>query len=199
MASEAAESKGTATDVPSIASLGGGVFGRLGGSGSPLSFAMGASGLKRLLDVVLPDQQLGAEDHISAWDASSGTYDPGFPAQMNDLMFFNTPAIADVSGNGVAQVIQGSAMYDLRAYSLGGLEPPGWPKFTAGWLVSTPGTGDFNGDGKLDVAAVTREGYLWVWRTDGPACQPSQWPKYQHDLWNTGNYDSGAPTGPACP
>src|SRR5439155_13664085 len=57
----------TATDMPSIASLGGGAFGRLGGSGSPLTWAMGATGLRRLLDVVLPEQQLGAEDHVGAW------------------------------------------------------------------------------------------------------------------------------------
>src|SRR5205807_7072010 len=116
MASEAAESKGTATDFPSLASLGGGVFGRLGGPGSPISFAMGASGLKRLLDVELPDQQLGAEDQVSAWDATNGSYDLGFPAQMNDLQFFNTPAIADVNGDGKPDVIEGSAVYDLRAY-----------------------------------------------------------------------------------
>src|SRR2546430_13270743 len=125
MASDAAESKGTATDFPSIAALGGGVFGRLGGASSPLSFAEGADGLKRLLDVSFPEQQLGAEDHVSAWNAATGTYDLGFPAQMNDLQFFNTPAIADVNGDGKPEVIEGSAVYDLRAYSLGGTEPSG--------------------------------------------------------------------------
>ena len=90
--------KSNATDAPSVASLGGGVFGRLGGRSSPLSWAMGGTGLRRLLDVVLPQQQLGAEDHIDAWDAGTGTFQPGFPAQMNDLMFFNTPAVADISG-----------------------------------------------------------------------------------------------------
>ena len=43
---------------------------------SPMSFAMGATGLRRLLDVVLPEQQLLAEDHVSAWDLRSGTYEP---------------------------------------------------------------------------------------------------------------------------
>lgn len=176
----------TATDGPSVASLGGGVFGRLGGAGSPYSWAMGASGLRRLLDVVLPEQQLGPEDHLGVWDARTGTYEPGFPAQMNDLMFFNTPAVIDVDGDGRSEVLQSSAMYDFRAYGLGGLVPGGWPKFTGGWGVSTAGAGDFTGDGTLVVATNTREGDLFVWRTTGSPCAPGDWPKFQHDLRNTG-------------
>ncbi|MFA5890442.1 MAG: S8 family serine peptidase [Actinomycetota bacterium] len=187
-----------ATDGPSIPSLGGAVWGRLAGPNSPMSLAMGTTGLKRLLDVVVPEQQLGAEDHVSAWDVRTGTFMPGFPAQMNDLQFFNTPAIADVDGDGFADVLQGSAMYDLQAYSIGGARPQGWPKFTGGWVVSTPGVGDFDGDGKVEVAMMTREGNLFVWRTKGSACQATEWPKYQHDLANTGNYTTPVARAPGC-
>ena len=188
MASGLNEFKSTATDGPTLASIGGGVFGHIGGDGAPLSFAMGAAGLRRLLDVVLPEQQLLAEDHVGAWEVQTGTFLPGFPARMSDLQFFNTPAIADVTGDGRADVLQSSAMYDLRAYGLGGTVPSGWPKFTAGWSVSTPAVGDFKGDGKLDVALMTRAGELFVWKTDGAACGTREWPKYQHDLHNSGNY-----------
>ncbi|TML42118.1 MAG: hypothetical protein E6G27_05490 [Actinobacteria bacterium] len=192
MGTGGAEFKSNATDAPSVASLGGGVFGRLGGRGSPLSWAMGGTGLRRLLDVVLPQQQLGAEDHIDAWDAGTGTFQPGFPAQMNDLMFFNTPAVADVNGSGQASVIQGSAVYDLRAYGLGGTIASGWPKFTGGWSVTTPAVGDFFGDGGLELTMPTREGNLFVWRTQGKACGDLEWPKYQHDLHNSGDYGTDA-------
>jgi Subtilase family len=192
MSSDQHEFKGSATDGPSVASIGGGAFGSIAGDGGPLSFAMGSTGIKRLLDVALDEQQLGPEDHVSSWNATTGTFDPGFPSVMNDLMFFNTPALADVSGDGMADVLQSSAVYDLRAYSLGGTVPAGWPKFTGGWSVMTPAVGDLNGDGKLDVALGSRDGWLFVWSTDGAACQTTEWPKYQHDLWNTGAYGTDA-------
>jgi hypothetical protein len=190
MASE--EGKSTATDLPSIASLGGGILGRLAGPQSPMSFAMGATGLLRLLDIVLPDQQLGAEDHIDAWDGTTGTFDPGFPGLMSDLQFFNTPAMADVDGSGLQTVLQGSAMYDLRGYQLGGLVPTGFPKFTGGWVTQTPSVGDVVGNGGLEVAVPTREGNLFVWKTSGSVCDDQEWPKFQHDLHNSGDYDTDA-------
>ncbi|HEV2685378.1 MAG TPA: FG-GAP-like repeat-containing protein, partial [Actinomycetota bacterium] len=192
MASGLNEFKSLATDGPSVASLGGGVFGHIGGSNVPMSFAMGATGLRRLLDVVLPEQQLLAEDHVDAWELQTGTFMPGFPALMNDLQFFNTPIIADVDGDGKAEVVTSSAMYDVRAYGLGGTVPNGWPKSTGGWSVATPAVGDFNGDGKMELALMTRAGELFVWKTQGTACQTREWPKYQHDLHNSGNYATDA-------
>jgi hypothetical protein len=196
MATSPAEFKSGATDGPSFASLGGAVFGRLAGPGSPIAVASPATGLRRALDVVLPEQQIGAEDHLSAWDARSGTYLPGFPALMNDLQFFNTPAIADITGDGLAEVLEGSAVYDVRAYGLGGLVPDGWPKFAGGWVVQTPAVGDLDGDGSLDLAVGTREGDLFVWHTAGTTCGGREWPKYQHDLRNSGSYATDA-TPPA--
>ena len=185
----------TATDGPSIAALGGGVFGHLAGPTSPLSWAAGAVGLRRALDVVLPDQQIGRESHVDSWNAATGTFDLGFPAQMNDLQFFTTPAIADVDGSGSASVLQGSSVNDLRAYRVGGIVPAGWPKFTGGWVVSTPTIGAFTSSdpsGTVDVAVMTREGILFVWHAAGAICQAAQWPKYQHDLWNSGSFGTDA-------
>ncbi len=181
----------TATDLPTLASLGGGAFGRVG-SGQQIDFAMGSTGLRRLLDVVLPEQQLLAEDHIGVWDPRTGQFAPGFPAQMNDLMFINSPTIVDVSGDGQPEVLQSSAMYDLQAYGEGGIAAAGFPKFTGGWSVAAAGAGDIDGDGALEIALGTREGNLFVWKTEGDACQRKEWPKKGHDLHNTGRYSSDA-------
>jgi hypothetical protein len=35
---------------------------------------------------------------------------------------------------------------------------------------------------------MTREGYLFQWKTEAPACQP-QWPTFRHDQQDSGNYD----------
>ena len=71
--------------------------------------------------------------------------------------------------------------------SASGAEPPGFPKFTGGWLYAVPATGDADGDGKLDIAAVTREGRAFLWKTDRPACGGNgEWWTSRHDERSTG-------------
>jgi hypothetical protein len=192
------EYKGTATDGPSFVAVGGGVFGRLLPNDNALGWAAPTGGLNRLLDIVEDEQQPAAQDEIGAWDAAVGSFFKGFPAEVNDLQFFASPAIADIDGDGVVEVLEGSAVSDLTATNTLDAPVSGWPKFTGGWMVATPGTGDFNGDGKLDVAAVTRDGWLFVWKTSGDACQTPEWPKYQHDLQNSGNYSSPVDKPASC-
>src|SRR5439155_182943 len=65
-------------DTPSFAALGEGAFGALAAPGA-LAFAAPAAGLGRSLAVVLPEEQLNADDHTSAWVALTGKYLPAFP------------------------------------------------------------------------------------------------------------------------
>ena len=182
------EFKGDSTDSPAFVAVGGGTFGEL--QPGEVSWIAPTGGLKRLLDIVLNSQQLAAEDQISAWDSSTGSFSPGFPSLMNDLQFFNTPSTADVTGDGIPEVLEGSAVYDVRAVNSLGGPAPGWPKFTGGWTIASVGTGDLDGDQLLDVATVTREGWLYMWGTEADACQGIEWPKYQHDLQNSGNLEN---------
>jgi hypothetical protein len=47
------------------------------------------------------------------------------------------------------------------------------------------------------MADMTREGYLFEWQTEAPACQP-QWPSFRHDEQDSGNYDhDGTPPNAA--
>jgi hypothetical protein len=111
---------------------------------------------------------------------------------MNDLQFFGAPAVADIDGDGMPEAIQGSGVYDLRAFNLNAASPEGWPKFTNGWMVGTPAVGDVDGDGLLEVVATTREGQLFAWRTGGDECGNIRWRRYHHDEWGTGNYHTDA-------
>jgi hypothetical protein len=191
-----ADAGSTTPDTPSFASLGEGAFADLTGTGSgPLVFAAPATGLGRALAVVLPDQQLNADDHVSAWTATTGKYMPGYPHHMEELQFLTGPSIADVGGApGVRtppEIVEGSAGYFVHAYDGTGTEPLGWPKFTGGWHVANAAIGDVDGDGLNEVVTLTREGNLYVWDTTAPV-GPEEWPKKRHDLRNTGNYEEPA-------
>lgn len=174
-------------DAPAFPSLGGGIFTKLTPAG--VNFASPGGGLLRLFDVVLSAHQLGTQDYALAWDLTvpGGTFLGGFPREVNDLQFVTTPASADIDGDGVPELLGGTAVYDVFAINAAGAAPLGWPKFTGGWTVAVPAVGDPDGDGKLEVAQVTREGWMFLWDSEGPACGVADWPKAQHDLWNTSN------------
>ncbi|GAC1442405.1 MAG: hypothetical protein NVSMB55_13040 [Mycobacteriales bacterium] len=191
-------------DAPSIPAAGGLALTDLAGTGK-LQIAAPAVGLGKLVDLILPDDQVLSDNHLAVYDPTrNGARGqlPAFPREVNDLQFLSTPASADVDGSGKESVLVSSAYSDLHAFnSLGQepglptLDPTGWPKFTGGWSVVAPAVGDINGDGKRVVASATREGSLFVWSTTAGACAPASWPEWGHDGWNTNlaGFDSVRP------
>ena len=91
---------------------------------------------------------------------------PGFPRRMEDLMILARPLAWDVDGDGELEVLMGSGGYLLHAFHRDGSEARGFPKFTGGWIFSAPAGGDLDGDGRPEIVAVTREGYLFAWETE---------------------------------
>ncbi len=184
----------------SLPALGAPVFAPLGPSAPGVSLIAPASTLGELVDEGYPSEQSPHENQVDAWDATTGSFDPGFPQQMNDVQFLSSPIVADVAGNNTPYVVEGSGTYDLRALDAEGQEAPDFPKFTGGWMVNSPSYGSFGNLGTKVLAAATREGYLYVWTTTTPSCGTSgPWPRDHHDLWNTGNLDeSDAPATPGC-
>lgn len=187
-------------DTPSILGLGGGIFTDLIGAGQ-FSFAGGAAGLGKLLDVFLPEDQLLSDNHLAVWDLSGTRVQlPAFPREVNSLQFMCTPASADIDGDGFEEILAGTAYNDFHAFNALGqepglktLSPTGWPKFTGGWQASSAAVGDFDADGQRDVAVTTREGWLFVWEANGAtACDPASWPEWGHDGWNTNNATTDA-------
>ena len=115
---------------------------------------------------------------------------------MEGWTILTAPAIASVTADGRSQVLAGSSGNVLHAFGEDGHEPPGWPKDTGGWLLAAPAVGDVDGDKRNEVVAVTRDGWLYAWRTRAPA-RGGEWPTFRHDAHNTGNYD--APPVPGQP
>jgi hypothetical protein len=188
-------------DGPFFGALGSGAFGDLDGNGRP-EYVAPTGGVRKLIDVAAAAKQTFGDHQITAWDASTGGlfapagYGPTFPRVMDDMQFLSSPGLADVSGDGWADVVQGSGAYLVRAYTATGEQPAGWPKFTHGWHISSPTVGDIDGDGLSEVVALTREGRLFAWNTPGLATESAiQWQGFARDRRNSGNLESGVAMG----
>jgi MYXO-CTERM domain-containing protein len=127
---------------------------------------------------------------LSIWSGKTGQMLPASPMVLEDFTFFNSQAIADLNGDDYPEVITGSGGYFLHAFDGCGREPAGWPKFTGHWIISTPAVGDLDGDGKLEVAIGTRNGWLYVWHTEGTTDGIIEWESFHHDNYNTGNHET---------
>jgi hypothetical protein len=142
-------------------------------------------GVNYLLDYQVP---------VVAWSGKTGDIFPGWPRQIEDVHIFSGFSIADVSGDGIPEVILGSAGFLVHAWDFEGNQAPGFPKFTGNWIQATPTVGDIDGDGYLDVVVGTRDGLLFAWSTRGHADQKLEWNGSHHDLQNTSNYGHPIPT-----
>lgn len=182
--SNEAGSSSSVDDLPLMCAWGGGSFATLGEGG--LSFVAPVMGLGRAGDMYLPADQTRSDDAIAAWNASDGSMLSPFPARVNGTLLSVTPGAADIDGDGVQEVLAGSAGRDFHAVNAAGVEPAGWPKFTGGCSTVTPAVGDMNVDGSREVAAGTREGWLLIWETASSSADAADWPQYGHDAWNTG-------------
>lgn len=169
-------------------------IGDLTGDGAP-EVVKGGISLAVAVNLVLTGQNVPFDHLVQAWDTGTGSYLPAFPRKVEDWMLLFTPAIADVGAPGTgddpldhAEALVGTGLHMLHAFGQTGLEPAGWPKMTGGWMVATPAVGDLDGDGDVEVVGSTREGWVFVWETDGAASANSEWWSFHHDEWNTGRY-----------
>jgi uncharacterized protein (TIGR03382 family) len=153
-----------------------------------LDVVQGGAGLGAAEAFASGGTRINFDHHVSAWDVETGEFHPAFPRRVDDWQFFHNPAIADITGDGLPEIINGTAGYYVRAFDHTGAEPEGWPKFTGQWIISTAAVGDMTGDGMLELAVNTRTGFLYVWRTNGTVDGRIDWASFHHDNRNTGNY-----------
>ena len=124
---------------------------------------------------------------LTAWSGKTGTMFKGMPVLLEDFQFLINHSIADINGDDYPEVITGSGVYFVHAADACGREPAGWPKFTNGWVASSPAIGDITGDGNLEVVTATRDGFLFAWKTTGTDKGVVQWSSFHHDNQNTGD------------
>ena len=168
--------------------------------GGGLEVIKGGLTLNQLLNIgVATGQNLPYNHVVQAWNGATGESLPAFPQAVEDFQLLSSPAVADVSDAPGPEIVVGTGLYYLRNLNASGTEGAGWPKFTGGWNFETPAVGDVDGDGKLEVAIATREGWSFLWNTDAEACGTNdQWWTSHHDEWNTSNHatDSRPPGTP---
>jgi MYXO-CTERM domain-containing protein len=166
-------------------------LGDLDQDGVPDIVASGGS-LNLAFNIQSPSGDTGRKgEHLLAmWSGKTGAMMPASPFVLEDYTFFNSQAIADLSGDDYPEVITGSGGYFLHAYDACGREPKGFPKFTGQWIIPTPAVGDLDGDKKLEVAVGTRDGWLYAWHTDGSTDSIIEWESFHHDNRNTGNLET---------
>lgn len=172
-----------------LSAFGGPALGRLG-SPVGLDVAAPTSGAGRALDTLFTNAQDG-DPQLTVWSGHDGGIFAGFPRVTSDIAFFVTPAIMDVDGDGRNEAVAGNGLHLLDAFGGDASTPAGWPKLTGGWVVGTPSAGDWDGDGRAEIALVRRDGVLLVWRTPTPAGRLGDWPRFGADHRNTGHVGLG--------
>ncbi|MEV5750623.1 FG-GAP-like repeat-containing protein [Actinoallomurus sp. NPDC052308] len=183
-----------AVDLPASFTTSG-AFGRFGDAGR-LGYAESGSGAVSLIAALLyPGSGTAIANYERGYDAATTLPVSGYPHARAGLDFLGAPLIADVTGDGKAEVVDGGDTSTVHAFTPSG-QAAGFPKFTGGWTLFSPSAGDLDGDGRTDLVTTTREGYLFAWKTDGKPDAES-W-TYHHDEWRTGRYgtDTRPPGAP---
>ncbi len=147
----------------------------------------------QVANLLLVGQNLPYNHVVQAWDSSNPEpYLAGYPTAHDDYGLLSSPAIANVDGAGAPEVLAGSGLYLLNAYTSTGMVAPKFPKLTGGWQFAVPAIADLDGDGKLNLAMSTREGWRFVWNLDGDATTTnnSEWWAESHDECRTGRYQT---------
>ncbi len=126
---------------------------------------------------------------LVAWDLDDLSK-PAFSMDLEDSNWYCNAAVADISGDGYAEMVTGTGGFMVHAPDIFGQETESWPKFTNNWTVSAPTIGDVDADGMLEVFVHTREGNLYGWNTLGGACRNDgaapDWWTFHHDERHTG-------------
>ena len=167
-------------------------FADLDGDGVPDPIA-GGTGANYLKGNLQDGVRVNFDHAVGAWNGATGDLLPGFPRQIEDLMFLSSPAAADIDGDRRVEVIAGSGGFLLHAWNVDGVEPAGWPKFMGQWIMPSPAIGDMDGDGKLEVVAGVRSGGLFAWHTSTPRDGRVDWQSNGHDNANTRNFATNLP------
>lgn len=126
---------------------------------------------------------------------------------------FGSPVLADMDGNGSAEIVIRAGHFlntgyeKLYAWDYEAMLLPGFPLYAtaepnfATYYPYTPVVADVDRDGKVDLILNTdfniyAKSKVISWELDAEYVAESQpWPKYMHDIWNSGKDGFRPPQG----
>src|SRR6185295_9002858 len=158
------------------------------------------------LDVIV----CGVDGHLAAWDPQGNTL-PGFSGVLLGAASEATPAVADLDGNGVLEILIGAEDRKLYGFHADGTPVSGFPIEIGAEVRSTPAVWDLDRDGATDIVVAGWDGAVHAWRYPGSfLANGMAWPMFRHDNWRTGYAtfpiltavdppDEGPPAPPAVP
>ncbi len=135
-------------------------------------------------EIVLP----GVSGRVYAWQAD-GSLLPGWPvrpvvpeAGEPEVSFFGGASLADLSGDGIADVCVATSLGSVWAIRGDGQVLPGWPQtMLAGnrppnpaGVFASPALADLDGDGRREVVVANNAYQIHAWHADGTAV--TGWP-----------------------
>ncbi len=175
-------------DSAMITLTGQGALADLQNNGS-LQYAHSEAGAESTINALdVAGQAAVPQVYQGVWDPTSGSELSGFPKRVAGFTFFDKPLCADLGSGGAPAVATGTDVTWIYAFTPSGATAPGFPKYTGQW----PGFGGVIGDprmnGHLQLAWITREGWLYRWNVSGKATANGCWSHYQHDNYNSGDY-----------
>ncbi len=131
---------------------------------------------------------------------------PGWPIQSkgNAATMYSanrTAILADINGDGRAEIIRMSGASNTGRFSVQALEAiqldgsmlPGFPKAIRkirNWSASMPAVADFDGDGKLELAFADSVAIIYLWNLDQSNTTYQPWPMSRRNAQHTSAIES---------
>ena len=131
---------------------------------------------------------LGDGRRLPGWPVSTATYIIGAGVLGG---FTSTVTTGDVDGDSLQEVLVGSFDQNVYAFTPSGQFAPGWPFNIDDIGFSSPALGDIDADGLVEVVAAQGGERIFAWDCPGEMNRAGMdWPKFRHDLRNTGRNES---------
>lgn len=124
------------------------------------------------LEIIVPNRS----NVLYAWH-QDGTDVAGWPQSVGETGGFKSPVIFDLDGDGDLEIVLGQRLWPdgrVLIFHHDGTAYSGWPQGLDYMCVATPSVGDVEGDGIMEVCAVSYYS-VYLWDRDGNL-KPG-WPK----------------------